>query len=60
MTRPAGAVAASEEITATRSSPRKVAIPAEVLHALDRAEVLTVAGLRSGVPRQTEQLCSHG
>ncbi|CAA9475263.1 MAG: DNA_ligase_IV_Ku-like [uncultured Solirubrobacteraceae bacterium] len=52
MTLLADVVAASEEVAESRSRSRKVAILAELLRALDAAEVPIVAGLLSGVPRQ--------
>ncbi len=52
MTLLAHVVAASEEVAGTRSRSRKVALLAELLRTLDRAEVPIVAGFLSGVPRQ--------
>ncbi len=48
----ADVVAASEDVAATRSRSRKIAILAELLRKLDRAEFAIVAGLLSGIPRQ--------
>jgi DNA ligase-1 len=52
MTLLAHVVAASEEVAGTRSRSCKVALLAELLRTLDRADVPIVAGFLSGVPRQ--------
>jgi DNA ligase-1 len=48
----ADVVAASNEVAGTSSRSRKVAILAELLRALDAAEVPIAVGLLSGAPRQ--------
>jgi DNA ligase-1 len=48
----ADVVAASQEVAATSSRSRKVAIFADLLRRLDTTEVAIAAGLLSGVPRQ--------
>ena len=52
MTLLANVVAASNEVAGTSSRARKVAILAELLRALDAAEVPIAVGLLSGAPRQ--------
>jgi DNA ligase-1 len=52
MTLLAAVVAASDEVAATSSRSRKVAILAELLRGLDAAEVATATGFLSGAPRQ--------
>jgi DNA ligase-1 len=48
----ADVVAASQEVAATSSRSRKVAILAGLLQRLERSEVAVAAGLLSGAPRQ--------
>ncbi|MFL5841020.1 MAG: ATP-dependent DNA ligase [Thermoleophilaceae bacterium] len=52
MTLLADVVAASRDLSATRSRSRKVAILADILGRLDPDEVPTAVGFLSGVPRQ--------
>lgn len=52
MTLFAGVVAASDELAATRSRSRKVAILADLLRGLDPAEVPVAVSFLSGAPRQ--------
>ena len=52
MTLLADVVAASQEVAATSSRSRKVAILAGLLQRLERSEIAVAAGLLSGAPRQ--------
>jgi DNA ligase-1 len=48
----ASVVAASDEVAATSSRSRKIAVISELLRRLEPAEVATAVGFLSGVPRQ--------